>query len=109
MEAAGLVGGGASMGSGDLSARPWHVPRFVAVACGGNKPPCREVNIVCVCVCVLGGGFGWGGLGLLLVEFVQFLREQKKTSWETVTKVNEQFPLCRREYSYQLNPALQIL
>lgn len=51
--------------------RPWHVPRFVAVACGGNGPPCREVNIVCVCVCV-----GRGGLGLLLVEFVQFLRKK---------------------------------
>lgn len=83
------------------------MPRFVAVACGGNGPPCREVNIVCVCVCVC-VLVVVGGLGLLLGEFVQFLRE-KKTSWETVTEVKEQFPLCRREYSYQLNPALPIL
>lgn len=62
------------MEGGDLSARPWHVLRFVAVACGGNGPPCREVNIVCVCVG--GGGRGRGVLGLLLVEFVQFLREK---------------------------------
>lgn len=53
----GLGGGGARMGGGDLSARPWHVPRFVAVACGGNGPPCRGVNIVYVCVCAC---WWWG-------------------------------------------------
>lgn len=57
---------------------------------------------LCVCVC----------RPPACVEFVQFFKRKKrkkKTSWETVTEVNEQFPLCHHEYSYQLNPALQIL
>lgn len=70
----------------------WHVVVMGPVQ-GGKYSLCVCVSTSCL----------WS-----LCSFLS-ARTEKKTSWETVTEVNEQFPLCHHEYSYQLNPALQIL